>query len=83
MRIPASFHHHSRRDNPSGDNGTGNNQKDQLHAHKPKVIPRPGRQRGAEKSAISGASGQVAQVFGTHSTKWPQPLQKPQPSLRK
>jgi hypothetical protein len=46
--------------------GTGDNQEDQLQAHKPKIIPRLGM-RGDERSAVSGASGQVAQVFGTHS----------------
>src|SRR5258708_7634337 len=45
--------------------GTGDNQEDQLQAHKPKIIPRPGR-RGAKQPAVSRASGQVAQVFGTH-----------------
>jgi hypothetical protein len=45
--------------------GTGDNQEDQLQAHKPKIIPRPGR-RGAEQPAVNGASSQVAQVFGTH-----------------
>ena len=45
--------------------GTGDHQEDQPHACKPKIIPRPGR-RGAEQPAVNGASGQVAQVFGTH-----------------
>ncbi len=45
--------------------GTGDNQEDQLHAHKPKIIPRPGRRQG-RRPAVSGASGQVTQVFGTH-----------------
>jgi hypothetical protein len=43
----------------------GDNQEDQLQGHKPKIIPRPAR-RGAEQPAVSGASGQVAHVFGTH-----------------
>jgi hypothetical protein len=53
--------------------GTGDNQEDQLQAHKPKIIPCPGRPRpawhvpdAAEQPAVGGASGQVAQVFGTH-----------------
>jgi len=33
--------------------GTGDNQEDQLHAHKPKIIPRPGR-RGTEQPAARG-----------------------------
>ena len=49
--------------------GTGDNQEDQLYAHKPKIIPRPGR-RWATQPAVSGACGQVTQVFGTH-TRWP------------
>jgi hypothetical protein len=52
--------------------GTGDNQEDQLHAHKPKIIPRPGR-RGTERSAVSRASGQVTQVFGIHSQRVAQP----------
>jgi hypothetical protein len=37
-----------------------------LQPHKPKIIPRPGSQRrGDEQPAVSGASGQMAQVFGT------------------
>ena len=51
---------------PQQRHGTGDNQEDQLQPHKPKIIPRPGRRRGAEQPAVSGASGQVAQVFGTH-----------------
>jgi hypothetical protein len=46
---------------------TSDNHEDQLQPHKPKIIPRPGRQRGTEQPGVSGASGQVAQVFGTHS----------------
>jgi hypothetical protein len=33
--------------------GTGDDQEDQLHAHKSKIIPRPGR-RGAERPAARG-----------------------------
>ena len=46
---------------------TGDHQEDQLQAHKPKIVPRPGRRRGAGQPTINGASGQVAQVFGTHN----------------
>jgi hypothetical protein len=53
---------------------TGDNQEDQLQARKPKIIPTPWQAktglpcagRAAEQLAVSGASGQVAQVFGTH-----------------
>ena len=44
---------------------TDDDQEDQLQPHKPKIIPRPRSIRGAEQPATSGASGQVAQVFGT------------------
>jgi hypothetical protein len=45
--------------------GTEYGQEDQLQAHKPKIIPRPGR-REDEQPAVSGASGQVASVVATH-----------------
>jgi hypothetical protein len=50
--------------------GTGNDQEDQLQAHKPKIIPHSGRAktapRHAERStALCRAFAQVALVFGT------------------
>ena len=50
---------------PKQRHDTGDDQEDQLQPHKPKIIPRPRSPRGAEQPATSGASGQVAQVFGT------------------
>ena len=38
IKISASFHHDSRRDNPSSDTAR-DNYEDQLQAHKPKIIP--------------------------------------------
>jgi hypothetical protein len=51
---------------PQQPHGTDDNQEDQPQPHKPKIIARPGRRRGPEQPAVSAASGQVAQVFGTH-----------------
>src|SRR5256885_438216 len=51
---------------PAQDRVGSDDQEDQLQAHKPKIIPRAGR-RGAGQPAGRGASGQGAQVFGTHS----------------
>jgi len=44
---------------------TGRNQEDQLQARKPNIIPLLASK--TERSAVSGASGQLAQAFGTHS----------------
>ena len=53
---------------PKQRHDTGDDQEDQLQPHKPKIISRPRSPRGAEQPATSGASGQVAQVFGTYRT---------------
>jgi len=55
---------------PQQRHGTNDNQEDQLQPHKLKIVPRPGRRRGPS-SQRSGASGQVAQVFGPHSPHRP------------
>ncbi len=58
--------------------GLGDDEEDQLHAHKPKIIARqpeqtcpPGTVRVTKPTAFRTASAQVAQVFGTH--KFPAP----------
>jgi hypothetical protein len=56
---------------------TGDNQEDQPQPHKPKIIPRPGGRRGTGQPAVSGASGQVAQVFGIHRQNWARWLGEP------
>jgi len=52
---------------PQQRHATGDNQKDQTQPHKPKIIPLPGQAARAEQRPVSGASGQVAQVFGTYT----------------
>jgi hypothetical protein len=66
--ISASFHRHSRRDKHSSDTTRVTIRK---ISFKPtsEDHPRLGR-RGAEQPAVSGASSQVAQVFGTHRFRW-------------
>jgi hypothetical protein len=65
MRISASFHHHDRRDKPSSDTARVTIKKISFNPTSRRsshdlALPTRGKQL-----AVSGASGQVAQVFGT------------------
>ena len=73
MRISASFHHDSRRDNPSSDTARKTIRKISFKpTSRRSSHPRPGRhlptgaRRETKPTASCGAYAQVAQVFGTH-----------------
>jgi transposase len=90
MRISASFHHDSRRDNLSSDTARQTIRK-RLQAHKPTIIAPPGQAstcppgatRGTKPAASCGAYAQVAQVFGTHRPKTgPSPIDRAPPGSK-
>ena len=75
IKISASFHHDSRRDKPSSDTAR-DHQKDQLQAHKPKIIPSPDRHRtSARRRTPSRASPSICPGGAglRHPQVWPGP----------
>jgi len=76
MRISASFHHHSRRDSLSSDTARVTIKKISFNptSRRSSHVPAGG---GAEQPVVSGASGQVARVFGTYNSTRSEPDRPP------